>query len=139
MHNSTLEEAIWEVCNYLNRERQLITKSSVTKELKEIGEWSDDVLDKDVPKFVNAWRLSKLSMGDGIDMQGGCLVAKTTIGERLPERIASLEAELDSYKNEMEIAKHTIASLKSELFEVRSFIKIQKDSFANELRSLLAK
>jgi hypothetical protein len=61
MSDRSLQEIVTQICEQLSREKTLITVKSVYNRIVHFGDWSEEILDNELPDYITNWRLAKLS------------------------------------------------------------------------------
>ena len=110
-----LQELAIGACDQLYAARQLITVSAVQKIVMTHGLWSTEVLERQLPGYINEWRMSNLK---------DCSSNLPTEASKYELEIARMQAHIDS--------------LKSALVEKNLEINRLKENIIQNLRGLLS-
>lgn len=117
-----LYELVVSICDKLYVERRLITKKSIKKLVLVHGNWEQEELEIQIPRYMNEWRLNTLE--------------KTNTGVDT-DQITKLRAQVCKCKADLLQAQETILRLQVDIVAKDALAKKQQARIIEELRGML--
>lgn len=101
-----LEELVTSACDQLYAARQLITVAAVQKILMRYGLWSEEILERQLPGYINEWRINNLQVNSSNSSTELCNCKSDNL--KFQEHINSLTVALIEKNLEIKALKESI-------------------------------
>ena len=146
---TAIKDAIWQSCELLAKEKQLITIKNIKTKLTILGyEFSPDFdnLDHDITALISEWRITKLNVSR--DNSNTFNLYKTLAIPKkddklsitiLRKKIFTLEYELNKYKHVAYRANKKTKLLEKKLHTIITNSKKERQEFIVELQTMLSR